>query len=873
MAINVPVISTFDARGVNKAIREFQKLKTSADKTAFGLLNIDASLRRGIATFSKFAAVGLGAAGVIGSKLAQAGYEAQKAMEQTKAIIQATGMSAGVTASEVAEMSETLAMQVGIDDELIQKTANLLLTFKQVKNQVGENNDIFNRAVKTALDLGNVFGSADKAAVQLGKALADPVKGVTALRRVGINFTETQREQIKSLVEQNKLLDAQKMILDEVESQVGGTAEATATDFDRMRVAVENAAEKIGGLLLPYVERLSNFITTSVVPVINTFTQTVGEQGLGSGVRYLFGQIVSGISSMGTFGKVILGVAGAFVTLRVATIAFTATQSAFSIAANLATDAMKKQQIQAQGTKAALGVAAGAAALIGVAGIAYSIYAKRKAEAERTTRAFVDALKEEGTAQQQSLASLYQSDDGFRKLIDTAGDYGVTLRDIQQYVEQGDGKFRDLIETINEHQTTVTKDNEVLKHLRDRIDDVRKQLTMSQVAFNLATGAVENFTAQSGKAYATVAAFSAAAMQSSSVMAKYGQATDVTSIGLDELMKQLEGTTESIGKSSKATNTAKERFSKYVKSLKDYKNAKDDYVKAEKEVQKTKEDVAKATNDQAVAQAKFNQIIKGFGVGSTQAIDAQKELERAQRDAERAGYDLEKAQFAVADAEKELQNAMLWGGSTEIREAEIALAEAKLGVKDAQDAVDESTTAVNDAQKLLTETINGATESSQSYKDALKELEDANYALAQATDTANEALKRQQDAQANINQEEKQVIKGGRNLTPKERKRAERRAQVEPPRPAKPNKGKRGKAMGGSVYAGESYIVGERGREIFTPTTTGSITPNNRIGGDNINIVVNAGIGADGAIIGKEIVKVLQDYQRKNGRVPIKTGA
>jgi hypothetical protein len=867
MAINVPVISTFDARGVNKAIREFKNLKTSADKTAFGLLNIDASLRRGIASFAKFATVGLGVAGVIGSKLAQAGYEAQKAMEQTKAIIQSTGMSAGVTADEVSEMSERLAMQVGVDDELIQKTANLLLTFKQVKNQLGENNDIFNRAVETALDLGNVFGSADKAAVQLGKALADPVKGVTALRRVGINFTQSQKDQIKSLVEQNKLLEAQKIILDEVESQVGGTAEATATDFDRMRVAVENAAEKIGGLLLPYVERLSNFITTSVVPVINTFTQTVGEQGLGSGLRYLFGQIVGGISSMGTLGKVILGVAGAFITLRAATIAFNATQTAFSIVANLATDSMKKQQIQAGATKASLGVAAAAAGLIAVAGVAYSLYAKRKAEAERTTRGFVEALKEEGTAQQQALSQLYLTDDGFKNIVDKAAKFGITLRDIQQYIETGDGKFRDLTNSINDNTLIIDKNTAIAQKLRDRINEVRNQLTMSQVAFNLATGAVINFTAQSGKAFATVAAFSAVAMHSSSVMSKYGQATDVTSIGLEELMKQLEGVTESTGKSSKATDTAKERFSKYVKSLKDYKNAKDDYVKAEKEVQKTKEDVAKATIAQAVAQEKFNQVLKGFGVGSLQAADAQKQLEQAQRDAERAGYDLEKSRFAVTDAEEALAQARQEGDSQDIREAEIELAEALLAVKEAEISQKDATDSVNEAQLALTETINGATESSNTYKDALKELEDANYALAQATDTANEALKRQQDAQANINKEEREVIKGGRNLTPKERKRAERRTQVEVPRPAKPNKGKRGKAVGGFVNAGESYVVGERGRELFTPSASGVVTPNNKLGGDTYNIIINSKI-ADEALPDL-IVSELRKFNRRSGAIKI----
>jgi methyl-accepting chemotaxis protein len=46
------------------------------------------------------------------------------------------------------------------------------------------------------------------------------------------------------------------------------------------------------------------------------------------------------------------------------------------------------------------------------------------------------------------------------------------------------------------------------------------------------------------------------------------------------------------------------------------------------------------------------------------------------------------------------------------------------------------------------------------------------------------------------------------------------------------------KAMGGAVTGGKSYMVGERGAEIFTPNKSGYITPNNKIGGqDSIRVV------------------------------------
>ena len=76
-----------------------------------------------------------------------------------------------------------------------------------------------------------------------------------------------------------------------------------------------------------------------------------------------------------------------------------------------------------------------------------------------------------------------------------------------------------------------------------------------------------------------------------------------------------------------------------------------------------------------------------------------------------------------------------------------------------------------------------------------------------------------------------------------------------------------GRAVGGPVSGGSPYIVGERGPELFVPGSSGSIIPNNRMGGSNINITVNAGMGANGASIGQEIVSAIKRYERTSGPV------
>jgi hypothetical protein len=76
------------------------------------------------------------------------------------------------------------------------------------------------------------------------------------------------------------------------------------------------------------------------------------------------------------------------------------------------------------------------------------------------------------------------------------------------------------------------------------------------------------------------------------------------------------------------------------------------------------------------------------------------------------------------------------------------------------------------------------------------------------------------------------------------------------------------RANGGLVMGGGTYLVGERGPELFTPLSSGSITPNNALGGGGANITVNVNGGDP-----NQIVRVLQQYVRQSGPVPLNTRA
>jgi hypothetical protein len=237
-----------------------------------------------------------------------AARESEKVSALTAQTIKSMGDVAGISAEQVGELSAAIAMKTGVDDEAIQSGANLLLTFGNIKNAAGEGNDVFNQTTEIMTDMSVALGTDAKAgAIQLGKALNDPIKGVSALSRVGVSFTEEQKEQIKTLVKSGKTMDAQKVILGELKKQFGGAAEAAATPADKMKVAWGNLQETMGAKVIPAL----NKVTTAGIKVVAWLEKNE--------------KIVK---------PVVIGLAALVVTVKaitLATRAWTAVQAAFNV--------------------------------------------------------------------------------------------------------------------------------------------------------------------------------------------------------------------------------------------------------------------------------------------------------------------------------------------------------------------------------------------------------------------------------------------------------------------------------------------------------------------------------------------------------------
>lgn len=271
MAISIPIISEFRADGIQKAIKQFSQLETTGQKAQFAIRK--AALPATAALGGMFA--GLTAA-------AKGAEDARRASQRLGNVLDSMGFAEAT--DRVDAYAEELEKVVAVDADVIKATQTKLATFGELTKTVNQAGGAFDRATLAALDMAAAgFGSAEQNAVQLGKALQDPIKGINALRRSGIDFTESEKDKIKTLVESGRILEAQNIILKAVEKQVGGTAKASASSFDKMRFALAGVADTFGEAFLPVID--------AVVPRLQSLSTIVQRNGaiVGSAIVVISG--------------------------------------------------------------------------------------------------------------------------------------------------------------------------------------------------------------------------------------------------------------------------------------------------------------------------------------------------------------------------------------------------------------------------------------------------------------------------------------------------------------------------------------------------------------------------------------------------------
>lgn len=267
MAETVKIVIDAD----DKASKEIQGVHSALDKLG--------GMAKGLALGG--IAVGVAGIAALGNVLmdsVSAAMEAQAAQAQLAAVIESTGGIAGVTADMANRLATELQNVTRFEDDAVLGAESILLTFTNIGREV------FPDAMWAAADLSQALGTDLQSSVMmLGKALNDPLSGITALKRAGVQLTDQQEAMIKKMIEAGDTMGAQKIILQELETQVGGSAKAygetLAGKLEIFNNKLGDVKETIGNALIPALSTLVDRLGPKLIEWAGAFAKWVETDG------------------------------------------------------------------------------------------------------------------------------------------------------------------------------------------------------------------------------------------------------------------------------------------------------------------------------------------------------------------------------------------------------------------------------------------------------------------------------------------------------------------------------------------------------------------------------------------------------------------
>lgn len=635
--------------------------------------------------------------------------QAQAANAQVAAAIQSTGGAAGVTAQHVDDLAQSLLRMSGTDDEAIKGAESLLLQFSNIQNTGVD--QTFDRATKAALDLAARMGTdVGSAAETLGRALQDPEQGMTRLQRAGVILTDQQKEQVKTFAETGRVAQAQGVILDQLEKQVGGSAAAFGQTLPgQVKLAqesIKNMQADMVGALAPALsfgaEKVTD-LTEEIAKLPPVVQGTVGTLGLAAaGALALARPVRDAVALYDRFRG------GATATAAATAELATAQNSAASVSG--------LYQEKTSGLAGAIGKAGLGAAVV----------------------ATVFALEQYGESLNKTRISTEELDQVVHSSADTQVQYFLQLQ--RQSVAFGSGAFDDAINNLVRMGAAGVG---TLQNLRagfaaagqdtSKFDSAIAAAQASQTSFNATTATGNAILGNNATASNTAAASTYNLADALSAVESERSKTLGSARSLLDAENSYAQAQRGVVDASRGVVQAQQSVRDAYRSVEDAERRLIDAQEALRKAQEPAgaEDLGKAQLDITDAQLRAADAAQALSDAQAEVVKDQKDgkhsaadVAEAQRKVQEAQNNVTRAIYAVKDAEAAYQKLQAKG--TDQDEAVIAarrqVEDATRSVADAQDRVAQATQGVVDAQDRVNEAYANQATATANLKDAQDKL-------------------------------------------------------------------------------------------------------------------------------------------------------
>jgi hypothetical protein len=257
------------AKGMDVAATSSREAGAAAGESSLGFKSIMESMLPLLAMFGIYEG---------GKEIIKSGTDETNKMAAAQAdlvqTVKSTGDASGMTVSQLDELSESLSKASTYSKSTTLAGVDMMATFTNVGSTV------FPQASQALMDLSYKMGTAPKeAAIQLGKALNDPITGLTSLKRVGVTFSDSQKEVIKQMMATGNMAGAQQVIISELNKEFGGQAAAATTTYAGKIAILKNQMDDFSASIVTGAQQKLQDLGTAFINTLPTLENFGSQMG------------------------------------------------------------------------------------------------------------------------------------------------------------------------------------------------------------------------------------------------------------------------------------------------------------------------------------------------------------------------------------------------------------------------------------------------------------------------------------------------------------------------------------------------------------------------------------------------------------------